>query len=144
MDFIVSKEQAHCIEILRLMKKSWDVLLVSQRKRRATALKKLNAKLAIQNTDRITIHNTGDRIEFYYNNSNKREGATYFYEIPFSLSIKKYFGCHGRTIGELYDFKAWYNKKLTSVVTTLFRELEHSLTNAKTLAARQEVICYER
>ena len=49
-------------------------------------MKKLNAKLAIQNTDRITIYNTGDRIEFYYNNSNRREGATCFYEIPFSLS----------------------------------------------------------
>lgn len=107
-------------------------------------MKKLNAKLAIQNTDRITIYNTGDRIEFYYHNSNRREEATCFYEIPFSLSVKKYFGCHGRTIGELYGFKSWYNKKLTSVVTTLFRELEHSLTNAKTVAARQEVICYER
>ena len=107
-------------------------------------MKKLNVKLAIQNTDRITIYNTGDRIEFYYNNCNRREKATCFYEIPFSLSVKKYFGCHGHTIGELYGFKAWYNKKLTSVVTTLFRELEHSLTNAKTVAARQEVICYER
>lgn len=85
-------------------------------------MKKLNAKLAIQNTDRITIYNTGDRIEFYYNNSNRREEAPCFYEIPFSFSVKK----------------------LTSVVTTLFRELEHSLTNAKTVAARQEVICYER
>ena len=55
-------------------------------------MKKLNAKLAIQNTDRITIYNTGDRIEFYYNNSNRREGATCFYKIPFSLSVKKYFG----------------------------------------------------
>lgn len=107
-------------------------------------MKKLNAKLAIQNTDRITIYNTGDRIEFYYNNSNRREKATSFYEIPFSLSVKKYFGYHGRTIGELYGFKAWYNKKLTNVVTTLFRELEHSLTNVKTVAARKEVICYER
>lgn len=34
-------------------------------------MKKLNAKLAIQNTDHITIYNTGDRIEFYYNNSNR-------------------------------------------------------------------------
>ena len=85
-------------------------------------MKKLNAKLAIQNTDRITIYNTGDRIEFYYINSNRREEAPCFYEIPFSFSVKK----------------------LTSVVTTLFRELEHSLTNAKTVAARQEVICYER
>lgn len=144
MDFIVSKEQAHCIEIIRLMKKVWDVQMVLERKRRETAMKKLNSKLAIQNTDRITIYNTGDRIEFYYNNSNRREKATCFYDIPFSLSVKKYFGCHGRTIGELYCFKAWYNKKLTSVVTTLFRELEHSLTNAKTAAARQEVICYER
>lgn len=107
-------------------------------------MKKLNAKLAIQNNDRITIFNTGNRIEFYYNNSNRREEAICLYEIPFSLSVKKYFGCHGHTIGELYAFKAWYNKKLTSVVTTLFRELEHSLTNAKTAAARQEVICYER
>ena len=107
-------------------------------------MKKLNAKLAIQNTDCITIYNTGDRIEFYYNNSNRREKATCFYEIPFSLSVKKYFGCHGRTIGELYGFKAWYNKKLTNVVTTLFRELEYSLTNAKTAAVRQEAICYER
>lgn len=98
-------------------------------------MKKLNAKLVIQNTDRI---------KFYYNNSNRREEATCFYEIPFSLSVKKYFGCHGRTIGELYGFKAWYNKKLTSVVTMLFCELEHSLTNAKTVAARREVICYER
>ena len=135
MDFIVSKEQAHCIEIIRLMKKVWDVQMVLERKRRETAMKKLNSKLAIQNTDRITIYNTGDRIKFYYNNSNRSEEATYFYEIPFSLSVKKYFGCHGRTIGELYGFKAWYNKKLTSVVTTLFRELEHSLTNAKNVAA---------
>ena len=87
-------------------------------------MKKFNAKLAIRNNDRITIYNTGDRIEFYYNNSNRREKAICFYEIPFSLSVKKYFGCHGRTIGELYGFKAWYNKKLTNVVTTLFRELE--------------------
>lgn len=85
-------------------------------------MKKLNAKLAIQSSDRITIYNIGDRIEFYYNSSNRREEAPCFYEIPFSLSVKK----------------------LTSVVTTLFRELEHSLTNAKTVAARQEVICYER
>ena len=106
-------------------------------------MKKFKAKLAIQNTDHITIYNTGDRIEFYHN-SNRREKATYFYELPFSLSVKKYFGCHGRTIGELYGFRAWYNKKLTSVVTTLFRELEHSLTNAKTVATRKEVICYER
>ena len=107
-------------------------------------MKKFNAKLAIRNNDRITIYNTGDRIEFYYNNSNRREKAICFYEIPFSLSVKKYFGCHGRTIGELYGLKAWYNKKLTNVVTTLFRELEYSLTNAKTAAVRQEAICYER
>lgn len=107
-------------------------------------MKKLNAKLAIQNNDRIIIYNTGDYIKFYYNNSNRKKEVTCFYEIPFSLSVKKYFGCHGRTIGELYAFKAWYNKKLTSVVTTLVRELEHSLTNAKTAVARQEVICYER
>ena len=107
-------------------------------------MKKLNAKLAIQNSDCITIYNTGDRIEFYYNNSNRREKVTCFYEIPFSLSVKNYFGCHGRTIGELYGFKAWYNKKLTSVVTTLFRELEHSLSSTKTMTPRQEVICYER
>jgi len=105
-------------------------------------MKKLNAKLAVRNNDRITIYNTGDRIEFYY--SNERDEATCFYEMPFSLSVKKYFGCHGRTIGELYGFKVWYNKKLTSVVTTLFRELGHSLTNAKTVAARQEVFYYER
>ena len=107
-------------------------------------MKKLNAKLVIQNTDRITIYNTGDCIKFYHNNSNKREKDTCFYESPFSLSVKKYVGCRGRTIGELYGFKAWHNKKLTSVVTTLFRELEHSLTNVKTVAARQEVLCYER
>lgn len=69
-------------------------------------MKKLNAKLVIQNTDRITIYNTGDCIKFYYNNSNKREKATCFYESPFSLSVKKYVGCRGRTIGELYGFKA--------------------------------------
>ena len=97
-------------------------------------MKKLNAKLAIQNADRITT----------YNNSNRREKATCFYEIPFSLSVKKYVGCHGRTIGELYGFKAWYNKKLINVVTTLFRALEPSLTNVKTVVARKEVICYER
>lgn len=102
-------------------------------------MKKLNTKLAIQNADRITIYNTSDRIEFYYNNSNRKDSTICFYKIPFSLSVKKYFGCHGRTIAELYGFKAWYNKKLTSVVTTLFRELEHSLTNAKTVATRQEV-----
>lgn len=107
-------------------------------------MKKFNAKFTIQNTDRITIYNTGDRIEFYYHKSNRREEATCFYEIPFSLSVKKYFGPYGCTIRELYGFKAWYNKKLTSVVTTLFRELEHSLTNTKTIAARQEVIWYER
>lgn len=107
-------------------------------------MKKLNAKLAIQNTDRITIYNTGDSIEFYYHNSNRGEKATCFYEIPFSFSVEKYFGCHGRTIGELYGFKSWYNKKLTSVVMTLFHKLEHSLTNVKTVAARQEMICYER
>lgn len=105
-------------------------------------MKKLNAKLAMQNSDRVTIYNTGDRIEFYYSRRGKE--LTSFYEIPFSLSVKKYFGCHGRTIGELYAFKAWYNKKLTSVVTTLFRELEHSLSNVKTVAERKEVICYER
>lgn len=107
-------------------------------------MKKLNAKLAIQNTDRITIHNTGDCIKFYYNNSNRREKAICFYEMPFSLSVKKYFGCHGRTIDELYNFKAWYNKKLTNVVMTLFRELDHLLVNAKAVTARQEMICYER
>lgn len=107
-------------------------------------MKKLNAKLAIQNTDRIAIYNNGDRIEFYYNNSIRRDDATCVYEIPFSVSVKKYLGCHGRTIGELYGFKAWYNKKLTSIVTMLFRELANSLTNVKTVAARQEVICYER
>ena len=37
-------------------------------------MKKLNAKLAIQNTDRITIYNTGDSIEFYYHNRN-RDGS---------------------------------------------------------------------
>lgn len=49
-------------------------------------MKKLNAKLAIQNTDSITIYNTGDSIKFYYHNSNREEEATCFYEIPFSLS----------------------------------------------------------
>ena len=78
-------------------------------------MKKLNAKLAIQNNDRITIQNTGDRIEFYYNNSNRREGATCFYEIPFSFSVKKYFGCHGRTIGELYGFKAGITRSLPAL-----------------------------
>ena len=71
-------------------------------------MKKLNAKLAIQNTDRITIYNTGDRIEFYYNNSNRREGVPAFTR-----------------------FRSPFRSRST-------------LTNAKTVAARQEVICYER
>ena len=50
-------------------------------------MKKLNAKLAIPNSDRATIYNTDDCIEFYH-------------------------------------------------------EPEHPLTNTKTAAARQEVICY--
>ena len=106
-------------------------------------MKKLNAKLAIHYRDRITICNTGDHIKFYYSNSSRKGKTSCFYEIPFSLSVKKYFGCHGRTIGELYSFKAWYNKKLTNVVTTLFRELEHSLINVKTVTAKQ-VISYEK
>ena len=40
-------------------------------------MKKLNAKFAIQNNDRITIFNTGDSIEFYYNNSNRRKEAEF-------------------------------------------------------------------
>lgn len=36
------------------------------------------------------------------------------------------------------------DKKLSNPVTTLFRELEHSLNNTNTITARQEVICYER
>lgn len=105
-------------------------------------MKKLNEKLSVRNNDYITICNKGDSIEFYYN--NKRGESTCFYEIPFSLSVKKYFGCHGRTIAELYKFKAWYNKKLSNVVTTLFRELECSLNNAKSVVSRQEELCYER
>lgn len=95
-------------------------------------MKKLNEKFSVRNNDYIIIYNKGDSIEFYYN--NKRAESTCFYEIPFSLSVKKYFGCHGRTIGELYNFKVWYNKKLSNVVMTLFRELEHSLTNMKIMS----------
>ena len=108
-------------------------------------MRKRNVKLAIQNSDRITIYNTGDRIEFYYNKKTKGESAKRFYEIPFSLSVKKYFGCSGRTVSELYDFKAWYNKRLTSVVKTMFRELERFLAEEQVRSVRQEeVLCYER
>lgn len=108
-------------------------------------MKKFNQRFAVRDNDRITINNTGDRIEFYYYNAEARKVGKCFYEIPFSLSVKKYFGCYGRSIRELYSFKSWHNKKLVNVMNTMFRELERSLeSNKNMITYSQEVICYER
>ena len=45
--------------------------------------------------------------------------------VPFSLSVKKYFGVKGRQIRELYDFKAYDNPKLVKEQKRILRMLEN-------------------
>lgn len=45
-------------------------------------------------------------------------------EIVFSLSVKKYFGCQGRTLRELYAFNDWHNKKLQIEMKRIWRAIE--------------------
>lgn len=45
-------------------------------------------------------------------------------DIKFSLSVKKYFGCRGKTIRELYAFDQWHNKKLEKEIRRIWRLLE--------------------
>ena len=47
--------------------------------------------------------------------------------IPFSLSVKNYFGVHGKTIRQLYAFDDWHNKKLGLEMNRIWRTMDTQL-----------------
>lgn len=78
---------------------------------------------AINENDRIVI-DIPDRYTIQYMLVEARTGKKYFLdEIDFSLSVKKYFGCRGKTIRELYAFNDWHNKKLQIEMNRIWRTL---------------------
>lgn len=86
-------------------------------------MKKL--RVAVNNNDRIVI-NMKDYNTIEYKLIEARTGKErHLKDTGSSLSVKKYFGCRGKTIGELYAFDQWHNKKLEKEICRIWRILEN-------------------
>lgn len=85
-------------------------------------MKKL--RVTLNDNDRIVI-NIKDYNTIEYKLVKTRTRKEYHLkDIEFSLSIKKYFGCRGKTVRELYAFDQWHNKKLAKEINHIWRLLE--------------------
>ena len=60
--------------------------------------------------------------------------------IDFSLSVKKYFGTQGKTIKELYAFKAWHNQKLQTEVKRIWRAIDTQFRKKEEKVKEQPIV----
>lgn len=75
--------------------------------------------------DRIVIHRIDcDTIQYLLVEARTRKEIPLGEEVPFSLSAKKYFGVHGKTIRQLYAFNSWHNKKLETELLYIWRSID--------------------
>lgn len=89
-------------------------------------MKKIQAN--VKNGDRIIVDKSKNALHFYYQYASCRgRQKQYLFSQKFSLSVYKYFGCKGRTLGEIYDFNKWGNPKLTKTITRLPIWIEYVL-----------------
>lgn len=89
-------------------------------------MKKIRANVKMN--DRIMI-NLPDRntIQYLLVDTRTRKAMPLGEAIPFSLSVKNYFGVHGKTIRQLCAFDDWHNKKLALEINRIWRAMDNQL-----------------
>lgn len=86
-------------------------------------MKKIRANVSMN--DRIVIREIDcDTIQYLLVEARTRKEIPLGEDVPFSLSAKKYFGVHGKTVRQLYAFNDWHNKKLEIEMNRIWRSID--------------------
>lgn len=89
-------------------------------------MKKIRANVNMN--DRIVIDVIDrDTIQYLLVDVHTRKAVPLGDAFPFSLSVKNYFGVHGKTIRQLYAFDDWHNKKLGLEMNRIWRTMDTQL-----------------
>lgn len=89
-------------------------------------MKKIRANVNMN--DRIVIDMVDlNTIQYLLVNARTRKAIPLGGAIPFTLSVKNYFGVHGKTIRQLYAFDDWHNKKLGLEMNRIWRTMDTQL-----------------
>lgn len=105
-------------------------------------MKKMKANVNMN--DRITIQIIeGNTIQYMYVEAKTGKEYSLGDPINFSLSVKKYFGCEGKTIRQLYAFDDWHNKKLQNEMNRIWRYIDgrSQEKKPKKLKQQKQMVC---
>lgn len=86
-------------------------------------MKKIRANVNMN--DRIIIELVDkNTIRYLFVDAHTKKEVPLGDKVPFSLSTKKYFGVHGKTVRQLYAFNDWHNKKLEIEMKRIWRSID--------------------